>query len=137
VNIPSDGRNYLDFALLTPNVTPSTGVGSGLNLSGGRARSNNVTADGFSNNNQAINGVRVLFSQEAVREFQILANSYAAEYGNASGGVINVVSQSGTNELNGSLFGFFRNDTLRTKAFFDRYRRYGQDGQPIGDPLDR
>jgi hypothetical protein len=133
-NLPSNGRNYVDFALITPGVTAST-VGSGLSFAGQRGQSNNVMIDGFDNNDQSLNGVRVVFSQEAIREFQVLTNSYSAEFGKAGGGALNVVSKSGTNQFDGSAFMFFRNDSLNSKEFFQRYRRYDLKGNPVGDPL--
>ena len=133
-NLPSNGRNYIDFALITPGVGASS-VGSRLMFTGQRGQSNNVTVDGFDNNDQSVNGVRVIFSQEAIREFQVLTNSYSAEYGKASGGVLNVVSKSGTNKFDGSAFLYYRNDALNTKEYFQRYRRFDLDGNPVGDPL--
>jgi hypothetical protein len=133
-NLPSNGRNYVDLALLTPGVTQSA-VGSGLSFSGQRGASNNVMIDGFDNNDQSLNGVRVIFSQEAIREFQVLTNSYSAEFGKAAGGTVNVVSKSGTNQFDGSLFMFYRDEALNSKEFFERYRRYDRNGDPIGDPL--
>jgi hypothetical protein len=133
-NLPSNGRNYVDFALLTPGVTASA-AGSNLSFAGQRGQSNNVMIDGFDNNDQSLNGVRVIFSQEAIREFQVLTNSYSAEFGKAGGGALNVVSKSGTNQFDGSAFMFFRNDSLNSKEFFQRYRRYDIDGNPVGDPL--
>ncbi len=64
---------------------------------GQRARSNNITVDGLDNNDLSAGGVRATFSQDAVREFQVLASGFAAEFGKASGGVVNIVTKSGTN----------------------------------------
>jgi len=133
-NLPSNGRNYIDLALTTPGVTQS-GAGSNLSFAGQRGASNNVMIDGFDNNDQSLNGVRVIFSQEAIQEFQVLTNSFSAELGKAAGGAINVISKSGTNQFDGSLFLFFRNDALNAKEFFERYRRYDRSGDPVGDPL--
>lgn len=133
-SLPSNGRNYIDFALITPGVTASA-AGSNLSFAGQRGASNNVMIDGFDNNDQSVNGVRVVFSQEAIREFQVLTNSYSAEFGKAGGGALNVISKSGTNQFDGSAFMFFRNDSLNAKEFFQRYRRYDRDGNPVGDPL--
>ena len=119
-NLPSNGRNYVDFALITPGVTASA-TGSNLSFAGQRGTSNNVMIDGFDNNDQSVNGVRVIFSQDAIREFQVLTNSYSAEFGKAGGGALNVVSKSGTNQFDGSAFMFLRNDSLNSKEFFQRY----------------
>jgi hypothetical protein len=70
--------------------------------------------------------VRATFSQEAVREFQVLVNSYSAEFGKASGGVINIVTKSGTNVLHGSGFLFFRDRTLNATNHFDKFDTFGR-----------
>ena len=101
--LPINGRSFIGFSLLTPGVatdrTPQQGASgtSGLTFAGQRARSNNITVDGLDNNDLTVGSVRATFSQEAVREFQVLTNSYSAEFGKASGGVVNIVTKSGTN----------------------------------------
>ena len=101
--LPINGRNFICFSVITPGVstdrTPQQGASgtSGLTFAGQRARSNNITVDGLDNNDAAVGSVRATFSQEAVREFQVLTNSYSAEFGKASGGVVNIVTKSGTN----------------------------------------
>ena len=114
-NLPINGRNYINFALTDSQVlrdnAPSIGAAptSGLNISGQRARSNLVNVDGADAIDNSTNGVRSTVSQEAVQEFQIIPNSYAAEYGRASGGVVNIVTRSGSNDFHGDVFGFLRN----------------------------
>ena len=114
-NLPINGRNYINFTLTNSQVVrdnaPSIGAAptSGLNISGQRARSNLVNVDGADATDNAVNGVRSTVSQEAVQEFQIITNGYAPEYGRASGGVVNIVTRSGTNVFHGDVFGFLRN----------------------------
>jgi hypothetical protein len=114
-NLPINGRNYINFTLTDSQVTrdnaPNTGAAptSGLNISGQNARSNIVNVDGADATDNATNGVRSTVSQEAVQEFQIVTNSYAAEYGRASGGVVNIITRSGTNGFHGDVFGYLRN----------------------------
>jgi Carboxypeptidase regulatory-like domain/TonB dependent receptor len=114
-NLPINGRNYIQFAQTDSQVlsdnAPSIGAAptSGLNISGQRARSNLVNVDGADATDNSVNGVRSTVSQEAVQEFQIINNSYAAEYGRASGGVINIVTRSGSNSTHGSVYGYLRN----------------------------
>ena len=102
-NLPINGRDFISFAVITPGVTrdntPQQGASatSGLTFAGQRGRSNNITVDGLDNNDITVGSVRATFSQEAVREFQVVANSYSAEFGRASGGVMNVITKSGTN----------------------------------------
>ncbi len=114
-NLPINGRNYINFTLTDSQVTrdnaPNTGAAptSGLNISGQNGRSNIVNVDGADATDNAVNGVRSTVSQEAVQEFQIITNSYAAEYGRASGGVVNIITRSGANAFHGDVFGYLRN----------------------------
>jgi hypothetical protein len=114
-NLPINGRNYINFALTDSQVlrdnAPSIGAAptSGLNMSGQRARSNLVNVDGADATDNSTNGVRSTVSQEAVQEFQIITNSYAAEYGHASGGVVNIITRSGSNDFHGDVYGYLRN----------------------------
>ncbi len=124
-NLPIDRRDYLTYTLLAPGVTDSqtltdnTGNGfrvkqtpqSGLSFYGSNGRGNSVTVDGGEANDDA-GGVLLTLSQDAVQEFQINRSNYSADLGSASGASINIVSKSGTNNVHGSLFGFFRNDAL-------------------------
>jgi carboxypeptidase family protein/TonB-dependent receptor-like protein len=114
-NLPINGRNYINFALtdsrLARDDAPSIGAAptSGLNMSGQRARANLVNVDGADAVDNSTNGIRSTVSQEAVQEFQIITNGYAAEYGRASGGVVNIITRSGSNDFHGSAFGYVRN----------------------------
>ena len=114
-NLPINGRNYINFTLTDSQVVrdnaPNTGAAptSGLNMSGQRARSNLVNVDGADATDNSINGVRSTVSQEAVQEFQIITNNYAAEYGRAAGGVVNIITRSGSNDFHGDVFGYLRN----------------------------
>ena len=155
-NLPIDGRNFISFAVITPAVstdrTPQQGASatSGLTFAGQRARSNNITVDGLNNNDPTLGSVRATFSQEAVREFQVITNSYAAEFGKATGGVLNIVTKSGTNRLQGNAFAFFRDDALNAKGHFEKFDPAGnavsldkapysqeQFGATLGGPLRR
>ena len=114
-NLPINGRNYINFALtdskLARDNTPQIPIAptSGLNFGGSRARANAVNVDGEDAVDNSVNGIRSTVSQEAVQEFQIITNSYNAEYGRASGGVVNIITKSGTNDTHGSAYGFLRN----------------------------
>ena len=118
-NLPINGRNYINFALtnsqLARDTAPSIGAAptSGLNVSGQRARSNLVTVDGADAVDNSVNGVRSTVSQDAVQEFQLQTNGYNAEYGRASGGVINIVTKSGSNDFHGDVFGYLRNRDIQ------------------------
>jgi hypothetical protein len=135
-DLPINGRNFISFSRLTPAVsidrTPQQGASasSGLSFAGQRARSNNITVDGLDNNDPNIGAVRATFSQEAVQEFQVLAHSYAAEFGRASGGVVNIVTRSGGNVTSGRAFAYARDDSLNAKEHFERF-------DPAGVAIDR
>ena len=113
-NLPINGRNYIEFTLLNSQTArdnaPYIGAAptSGLNIGGQRARSNLVNVDGTDAIDNSTNGVRSTVSQEAVQEFQLVTNGYAAEYGRASGGVVNIITRSGTNNFHGSAYGYLR-----------------------------
>src|SRR5690348_4652236 len=118
-NLPINGRNYINFALtdsqVERDIAPSIGAAptSGLNFSGQRARANLVNVDGADAVDNSVNGIRSTVSQEGVQEFQIVNNSYAPEYGRASGGVVNIITKSGSNEFHGDVFGYLRNRNLQ------------------------
>jgi hypothetical protein len=144
-NLPINGRNYINFTLTDSQVVrdnaPDTGAAptSGLNISGQRARSNLVNVDGADATDNAVNGVRSTVSQEAVQEFQIITNSYAAEYGRASGGVVNIITRSGSNDFHGDVYGYLRNRNFQAVNPFSTtsnpaYTRV-QAGAAFGGPI--
>nr|MDQ5872856.1 TonB-dependent receptor [Acidobacteriota bacterium] len=132
-NLPINQRNFLDFALTTPGVTvergPQSGAAStsGLSINGQSPRYNNVVVDGMDNNDEAVGSVRSTFSQEAVQEYQVIQSPFASEYGRMTGGIVNIVTRSGTNELHGSAFYFFRDDSLSENNFLLEDLRNTQD----------
>ncbi len=144
-NLPINGRNYINFTLTDSQVVrdnaPNTGAAptSGLNISGQRARSNLVNVDGTDATDNGVNGVRSTVSQEAVQEFQIITNSYAPEYGRAAGGVVNIITRSGSNEFHGDVYGFLRNRNFQAVNPFSTvpnpaYTRV-QAGTAFGGPI--
>jgi hypothetical protein len=155
-DLPIGRRDYLTFTLLVPGVSNSNTIAdnadfrvkqtpqSGLSFYGSNGRGNSVTVDGGEANDDA-GGVRLNLSQDAVQEFQINRSNYGAELGGASGATINIVSKTGTNDLHGSLFGFFRNDAMdaRDPFAFTQALVPGQtfsltaQGTPIKDSLNR
>ncbi|HST21107.1 MAG TPA: carboxypeptidase regulatory-like domain-containing protein, partial [Blastocatellia bacterium] len=130
-NLPINRRNYLDFALLTPGVTDADNINdstdfrvaqtpqSGLSFGGNNGRGNSVLVDGASTDTNS-GAVREVIGQEGVQEFQVNRNSYNAEYGGAFGGVVNIVSKTGSNDWHGSVFGYFRDDRFDARNFFDQ-----------------
>jgi len=128
VNLPLNGRNVLNLALLQPGVSENnptdTGAGT-FNIGGGRADSVTFLLDGGLNNNLLSNRVVFNPNPDTVAEFRILTSNYTAEYGRNAGGIISVVTKSGTNDLNFSLFEFVRNNALNANSFFNN-----RDGLP-------
>jgi hypothetical protein len=146
-NLPINERNYLSFALTTSTVGRDAGrpIGpaptTGLNFGGQRGRSNLVQVDGADNTDNSVNASRSTVSQEAVQEFQVVTNSFAPEFGRSSGGVVNVVTKSGTNDLHGNVFGFLRHRSFQARNAFapieDPPFTRTQYGVTLGGPLDR
>ena len=151
-NLPVNGRNFIDFALLTPGVTRDVRTGD-ISFAGQRGTLNSLVVDGADNNNTFF-GQTVgrtgsgrapyQFSQDAVKEFQVNSSSFSAEYGRAGGAVINVVTKSGTNELHGSAFEFFRDKALNANNAINELNNrpkspyhYHQFGGTVGGPLAR
>ena len=144
-DLPINRRDYLTFTLLAPGVNDSTRLSadqdfrvkqtpqSGLSFYGSNGRGNSVTVDGGEANDDS-GGVRLTLSQDAVQEFQINRSNYNAELGGASGASINIVSKTGTNDLHGSLYGFFRNDAMdASNPFsFTQALQPGQTFNPAG-----
>jgi len=151
-NLPVNGRNFIDFALLTPGVTRDVRTGD-ISFAGQRGTLNSLVVDGADNNNtffgQTIGRTGSArapyqFSQDAVKEFQVNSNSFSAEYGRAGGAVINVVTKSGTNELRGSAFEFYRDKALNANSAINELNNrpkspyhYHQFGGTLGGPLRR
>jgi hypothetical protein len=129
-NLPINQRDYLGFAttISTVNRGNDRPIGpaptSGLNIGGQRGRSTLVQVDGADNTDNSINSSRSTVSQEAVQEFQVATNSYAPEFGRATGGIVNVVTKSGTNDFRGNIFGFLRDRHFQARNAF----------APIEDP---
>ncbi|MDQ5844829.1 MAG: TonB-dependent receptor [Acidobacteriota bacterium] len=123
-NLPINQRDYLGFAttISTVNRGNDRPIGpapsSGLNIGGQRGRSTLVQVDGADNTDNSVNASRSTVSQEAVQEFQVATNSYAAEFGRATGGIVNVVTKGGTNEFHGNVFGFIRHKTIQARNAF-------------------
>ena len=123
-NLPINERSATGFALTISTVGRDNGkpVGpaptSGLNIGGQRGRSTLIQVDGADFTDNSINAARSTVSQEAVQEYQITTNSYNAEFGRATGGIVNVVTKSGTNQFRGNVFGFIRDKSIQARNAF-------------------
>jgi len=123
-NLPTNGRNFLDFATITPNVVRDPTRSGDLAIGGQKGTLNSIQIDGASSDNTFFgqSSGRVgsgrapsQFSIDTVKEFQVNQNGFSAEFGRAAGGVINVVTKSGTNRFTGSAFEYFRDESLNAR----------------------
>ena len=140
--LPINGRRVDSFVLITPAVTKDADFG--LVTFRGLAGGNSFLVDGNDTTNQYYNEnagrtrLGAQLSQDAVQEFQVLSSNYSAEYGRASGGVVNTITKSGTNDVHGSVFWYFRNRSLDAR---DRYAAINpqdirnQFGGTVGGPI--
>ncbi len=155
--LPLNGRSWTDLAQLQPGVNMihtqpdfaagtyrgNRGFGQQLTISGARPQQNNYRLDGVSLNDYA-NGApgSVLggnLGVDAIQEFSVLTSNYSAEYGKTSGGVVNAITRSGTNQIHGSVYEFLRNSALDARNFFDGDKippfKRNQFGGAIGGPI--
>ncbi|MGQ9638233.1 MAG: TonB-dependent receptor [Thermodesulfobacteriota bacterium] len=144
LSYPQANRNYLHLMAYAPGTQPDApiiGATTGYAINGMRGESNNYMLDGLNNNDMTDNTMQTtLLPPEAIQEFRLVTSNFNAEYGRNTGGILNVVMKSGTNELHGSAWGFYRGDS----AFFrsadwltkkrEPYKRY-QYGATLGGPI--
>ena len=151
-SLPLNGRNYLDLALLVPAVSPTnTGSnqrfaetsavpGQGISIAGQRNLYNSFVVDGVSANDDAADLTGTYFSQEVIDQFQVITSGGIAEFGRASGGVVNIVTKSGTNDWRGDIYGFARNqrfDARNPLAPEKDLLTQAQYGGTLGGPIIR
>lgn len=151
-NLPLNGRNYLDLAALTPAVSRANPVanqrfaetsavpGTQISVAGQRNINNGFVLDGLSANDDAADLPATFFSQEVIREFQVITSGGIAEFGRASAGIINVITQSGTNSWRARAYGFLRNQRLDARNPLAPTRdplTQAQYGASLGGPLKR
>ncbi len=148
-DLPISGRQFTDFALLTAGVaTGRTSLQSTItefettriSFAGMRDLSNMVTVDGADNINTATGSQRSTPPQESVQEFRVVNNAFGAEYGRALGGIVNIVTKSGTNELHGSIYDYLQNNATDARSLLqpapDQYvLRQNQFGAAAGGPI--
>ncbi|HKP80447.1 MAG TPA: carboxypeptidase regulatory-like domain-containing protein, partial [Pyrinomonadaceae bacterium] len=139
--LPLNGRNYAQLALMVPGVSPvtqagaggafatrGTGLNSGVDMSvnGNQSNSNLWTVDGVNNMDVGSNRTLLVFpSIDSIQEFRVERNSFSAEFGQAQGAVVNLITKGGSNDFHGGAFEFFRNDALNANNFF-----LNRSGQP-------
>lgn len=147
-NLPLNGRQFANLAATIPGVglgyhsDPTKSTQYAPQIGGGNGRNLNYQIDGGDNNDDTVGGLLQLFPLEAIQEFNFVTSRYKAEYGRSNGGVMNIVTKSGTNNLQGSFFTLFRDSALNSRTESERlaevekqdYRRY-QFGASVGGPI--
>lgn len=149
-NLPLNGRNFLDLALLIPGVSPTNTAstqlfpetsavpGQGISVSSQRNFSNNFIVDGLSANDDAAGLSGIFYGLDVVQEFQVVTSGGQAEFGRALGGYLNVVTKSGTNSLHGDLYGYLRNQRFNATNGLSRTKlplTQAQYGASLGGPV--
>jgi carboxypeptidase family protein/TonB-dependent receptor-like protein len=136
-DLPLNGRDWTSLAVLQPGVKPietqmafatsargNRGFGGELTVSGQRSTFNNYRIDGITVNDYAMaapgNVIGVVLGVDSIQEFQVLTGGFPAEYGRATGGVVNAITRSGTNQFHGAVYEFLRNSALDSNDYFDR-----------------
>ncbi len=151
-NLPFQGRNYLDLALLLPGVSPTNTAstqtlaetaevpGQGYSVNSQRNFSNSFIVDGLSANDDAAGLAGNVFGLEVVREFQVVTSGGQAEFGRALGGYFNLITKSGTNQQHGTAYGFLRNQRLNAANALSGSTlplTQGQYGASLSGPVQR
>ena len=150
--LPVNGRNFIDFVLLTPGVTRDVRTGD-ISFAGQRGTLNSLVIDGADNNNTFFGQTLgrtgsgrapYQFSQDAVKEFQVNSNGYSPEFGRAGGAVINVVTKSGENAFHGSGFWYYRDRSLNANDLINKINarekspyHFNQFGGDVSGPIKR
>src|SRR6266404_4985938 len=122
---PLNGRNVMDLATLMPGVIPAvtapstTAGGTGFSIAGARTDSITFLLDGGLNSNLLNNGLVLNPNPDAIEEFRVLSSNYSAEYGRNAGGIVSVITRSGSNDYHGSLYDYVRNSYFNANSFFN------------------
>lgn len=144
VGLPLNGRNFRDLGLIVPGVQDMSqnsnlaSRGGGINIVGAQDFNNNFLIDGFDNNDPTTGEIQTFPSVESIQEFTILGASYGADVGFASGGVVSLVSKSGSSSFRGNAFEFLRDDRFDSKNYFATTKaplNRNQFGGTFGGPL--
>jgi hypothetical protein len=142
VQLPLNGRNPYSLLTLAPAVTPTGNSGTGPIVSGGRSNTSGVLFDGQETRNTSTNDIAYTPPLETVAEFKVITNNFSAEYGRSGGGILTAAGRSGTNELHGSAYEFFRNDKLNANGWTNNMNRlkrnpvrHNEFGFALGGPV--
>jgi Carboxypeptidase regulatory-like domain len=142
VQLPLNGRNPYALLTLAPGVTPTGNSGTGPIVSGGRSNTSGVLFDGQETRNTSTNDIVYTPPLETVSEFRVITNNFSAEYGRSGGGILTAAGRSGTNEIHGSAYEFFRNNVLNANGWTNNATnlprnpvRHNEYGVALGGPV--
>jgi hypothetical protein len=142
VQLPLNGRNPYALLTLAPGVTPSGNSGTGPIISGGRSNTSGVLFDGQETRNTSTNDIAYTPPLETVAEFKVITNNFSAEYGRSGGGILTAAGRSGSNDIHGSAYEFFRNNVLNANGWTNNRNglkrnpvRHNEFGFAIGGPV--
>jgi Carboxypeptidase regulatory-like domain len=144
--LPLNARDTYQLLQLQPGVQGTGGAdlfygssqSGAVSVNGGRGRANNFSVNGGDANDLFVNAPAIQPSPDSIQEFRVITNTFDAEYGRNSGAVVNVVTKSGTNELHGDVYEFFRNKALNSKGYLDPFKpdnKTNQFGGTLGGPI--
>ena len=146
--LPLNARDTYQFLQLQPGVQSQLGSSGGtfygsdsagsVSVNGGRGRANNFSVNGGDANDQFVNLPTIQPTPDAIEEFRVISNTFDAEYGRNSGAVVNVVTKSGTNQLHGNIYEYFRNTVLNAQGYFNTVKpqfNQNQFGGTFGGPI--
>ncbi len=142
VQLPLNGRNPYALLTLAPGVDPAGNSGTGPVIGGGRSNTSDVLFDGQETRNTSTNDIVYTPPLETVEEFKVITNNFSAEYGRSGGGILTAAGRSGTNEIHGSAYEFFRNNVLNANGWTNNRNglkinpvRHNEFGFAIGGPV--
>ncbi|MFN7975650.1 MAG: TonB-dependent receptor [Acidobacteriota bacterium] len=125
-NLPLNGRTFQNLAILVPGATtaanfdPTKSRVGAISIGGNTGRGVMISIDGGDNNDDVVGGILQQYSQESIQEFEVITQRFKAEYGKSGGGVLSIVTKSGTNDFHGDVFGFYRGKSLNSKDYFEK-----------------
>ena len=137
-NLPLTGRQASSLALLSPGVVPRNSTEEPVTTGGQPRGSSEVLVDGVSNELMAVNSIRSNAPPDAIEEFQVITGQYQAEFGNATGVILNTITRSGTNDLHGRGYYFHRDQALDSLNYFQTTKAKFEQKQPggwLGGPI--
>ncbi len=142
-NLPLNGRKFQDLALMAPGVRtgnyydPTKTEIGGTSMGGQQGRTVFFSIDGGDDRDSVVGGLLQQYPQDSIQEYEVVTQRFGAQYGRSPQGVVSVVTKSGANDLNGSVFGFFRDDSLNTNFYFNKNKRIEGEDVKLPKAIDK